>query len=59
MALLPIEKRKIVTSKCFLFAVTQLSQLLFRIPLQFYMLFISQSNVVGLNQTSLTTDLDL
>lgn len=50
MALLPIEKRKIVTSKCFLFAVTQLSQLLFSIPFTIlHAIYLPQSNVVGLN----------
>ena len=47
MALLPIEKRKIVTSKCFLFAVTQLSQLLFSIPFTIlHAVYLPQSNVV-------------
>ena len=50
MALLPIEKRKIVTSKCFLFVVTQLSQLLFSIPFAIlHAIYLSQSNMVGLN----------
>ena len=50
MALLPIEKRKIVTSKCLLFAVTQLSQLLFSVPFAIlHAIYLSQSNVVGLN----------
>lgn len=50
MALLPIEKRKIVTSKCFLFVVTQLSQLLFSVPFAIlHAIYLSQSNVVGLN----------
>lgn len=49
MALLPIEKRKIVTSKCLLFAITQLSQLLFSVPFAILFHLSSQSNVVGLN----------
>ena len=50
MALLPIEKRKIVTSKCFLFVVTQISQLLFSIPFAIlHAIYLSQSNMVGLN----------
>lgn len=50
MALLPIAKRKIVTSKCFLFAVTQISQLLFSVPFAIlHAIYLSQSNTVGLN----------
>ncbi len=49
-ALLPIEKRTIVTSKCFLFAVTQISQLLFSVPFAIlHGIYLSQSNTVGLN----------